>query len=85
MPVNPFGSDKDLVKMNPGGGPHLINPAGPTDPEVATFSVRDLKNRPLALIANYSLHYVGTIPDNKVSADYLLITSVSSRDSSGSG
>ncbi|MFT5471501.1 MAG: neutral ceramidase [Verrucomicrobiales bacterium] len=70
MPMNPFGSHKDLVKMNPGSGPHLINPAGPTDPEVATFSVRDLKHRPLALIANYSLHYVGTIPDNQVSADY---------------
>lgn len=40
------------------------------DQEVATFSIPDLKHRPLALIANYSLHYVGTIPDNQVSADY---------------
>jgi len=70
MPVNPFGETTDIVKMNPGSGPHLISPAGPVDPEVSVLSVRDAKGKPLSLFANYSLHYVGAIPGRQVSADY---------------
>lgn len=65
MPENPFGSTADLVKMNPPRGPNLINPAGPTDPEVSTLSIRDLKGRPITLLANYPLHYVGAIPGGR--------------------
>lgn len=71
MPMNPFGSTNDIVKMNPGAGrPNLINPAGPTDPEVSILSIQDNSGRPMGLLANYSLHYVGSIPGNQVSADY---------------
>ena len=71
MPLNPFGQ-KDLVKMNPGNSPDvLLNPAGPTDPDVTILSVQDAKShKPLAIYANYSLHYVGGIPSKMVSADY---------------
>jgi hypothetical protein len=71
MPLNPFG-EKDLVKMNPGTNPDvLLHPAGPTDPDVSILSVQEAKsNKPLALYANYSLHYVGGIPRGMVSADY---------------
>ncbi|MDW8267222.1 MAG: hypothetical protein RMJ52_18020, partial [Gemmataceae bacterium] len=71
MPPNPFGG-YDLVKMNPGTNPDiLLHPAGPTDPDVSILSVQDAKTgRPLALYANYSLHYVGGIPKASVSADY---------------
>ncbi len=71
IPPDPFGNTTDIVKMNPPRDPEkLINPAGPTDPEVSILSVRTDKGRPLCLLANYSLHYVGNIPRNQVSADY---------------
>lgn len=67
IPPNPFGGT-DQVKMNPAvGSPDLVEPAGPTDPELAIISVRALDGRPIALLANYSLHYVGA---GHFSADY---------------
>ena len=70
MPRNPFGKF-DKVKMNPGSNPDVLDrPAGPTDPDVTILSVRDKKGKPLALWANYSLHYVGYIPKGQISADY---------------
>lgn len=68
--TNPFGG-KDKVKMNPGvSNPYLDKPAGPTDPEVFFISVKALDDRPIALMANYSLHYVGGVPGDHVSSDY---------------
>lgn len=69
MNLDPFGSTADKVKMNPGyQNPGLLEPAGPTDPEVSVLSVRGLDDKPRALFANYSLHYVGDMP--ALSADY---------------
>lgn len=71
MPLNPFGK-MDEVKMNPGTTADVLDhPAGPTDPDVTVVDVQDAKTRkPLALLASYSLHYVGGTPRGKVSADY---------------
>lgn len=70
VPTNPFGEDTDIVKMNPGRNNNiLINPAGPTDPEVSVLYVQNAKGRPLAVFANYSLHYVGNT-GGQMSADY---------------
>ena len=71
MPLNPFG-EIDLVKMNPGTNPKVLShPAGPTDPDVSILAINDAKTRrPLAVYANYSLHYVGGTPRGQVSADY---------------
>ncbi len=67
--VNPFGSPNDTVRMNPPR--NLIErPAGPTDPEVHFISLRSTDGRPIALLANYSLHYVGGVPQATISADY---------------
>lgn len=67
---NPFGG-MDKVRMNPPvGSPDLLEPAGPTDPGIAFLSVQSESGRPIALLANYSLHYVGGVPNGHVSADY---------------
>lgn len=67
---NPFGGS-DRVKMNPGHQhPGLLKPAGPVDPEVSFLSVQAVDGRPIALLANYSLHYVGGVGRQDVSADY---------------
>jgi hypothetical protein len=67
---NPFGGT-DQVKMNPGvANPNLLEPAGPTDPQVSVLSVTSPEGRPIALLANYSLHYVGGTGPGHISADY---------------
>ncbi|HNX34472.1 MAG TPA: hypothetical protein PKM57_07585 [Kiritimatiellia bacterium] len=71
MPVNPFGSTNDLVKMNPArASANLDRPAGPTDPQICLVAVKALDGRPLALLSNYSLHYVGGVRGADISADY---------------
>jgi neutral ceramidase len=69
IPADPFGNTTDRVQMNPGHqAKGLIEPAGPVDPEVCFLSVQAADGKPLALLANYSLHYVGGNPP--LSADY---------------
>jgi len=71
--TNPFGG-QDQVLMNPGiANPGLLEPAGGTDPEVSFISVQSLKGRPIGLLANYSLHYVGGVPGDHISADYFAV------------
>ncbi|MSR32016.1 MAG: hypothetical protein EXR99_10970 [Gemmataceae bacterium] len=66
---DPFGSTTDKVKMNPGyQNPGLDLQAGPVDPQVSVLSVITSEGKHLALLANYSLHYVGGYP--ALSADY---------------
>jgi hypothetical protein len=70
--TNPFGSDGDRARMNPPRGDKgNDHPAGPTDPQVCVLAVRSADgSKPIALLANYSLHYVGGMPPNGLSADY---------------
>lgn len=70
MEPNPFGK-MDLVKMNPGTSAAVLErPAGPIDPELMVLAFQDAKRKPLALFANYALHYVGGVPKQEASADY---------------
>ena len=70
MPANPFGGT-DQVKMNPGAGSeNLVEPAGPTDPTISFFAVREAAGSPIAVLASYSLHYVGGVGPGHISADY---------------
>ena len=68
--ANPFGGGSDEVKMNPPRGTDLLKPAGPVDSQVSVLDVRHTDGRPLALLANYGLHYVGGYQAGHVSADY---------------
>jgi neutral ceramidase len=68
--VNPF-AEQDRAIMNPGSTrTDLSGPAGPTNPEVYFVSVESVSGRPIALLANYWLHYVGGVPKGHISADY---------------
>lgn len=72
LAVNPFGF-LDSVKTNAGLSSKmedLSRPAGPTDPEVSFIAVKTLSGQPMAILANYSLHYVGGVPKHDISADY---------------
>lgn len=67
---NPFGK-QDKVRMNPPrASGALLKPAGPIDPEIAILSIRTLDGKPISVLANYSLHYVGGVRRGDVSADY---------------
>lgn len=69
--TNPFGRSDDQVRTNaPSGSDLLIKPAGPVDPEVSIVSIVDADDKPLSLLANYGLHYVGGVPPFQLSADY---------------
>ncbi|MCB0686219.1 MAG: neutral/alkaline non-lysosomal ceramidase N-terminal domain-containing protein [Saprospiraceae bacterium] len=71
--MNPLGF-MDAAKMNPGvAHPDLIEPAGPVDPEVFFLAVQDEDGNPLAVLANYALHYVGGVPKGHISADYFAV------------
>lgn len=68
---DPFGGTNDVVRTNPPRGSNiLIKPAGPTDPYCSFVSIRGVDGKAIALLANYSLHYVGGVPRGGVSADY---------------
>ena len=71
MPENPWGKTDDQVKMNPGyENPNVVKPAGPIDPDVWMLSVQDLDGKPIAVLGNYTLHYVGGVASDDLSADY---------------
>ena len=63
-----FGERSIRAMMHPGyQNPDFIGPAGPEDPGLSVLAVQSRDGRPLAVLANYSMHYFGAAP---VSADY---------------
>ena len=69
--TNQLGVTTERAKMN-WDSPHPADgePTGPTDPEVFVLSIQHTDGRPLALLANYSLHHVGDVGPGDISADY---------------
>ncbi|MBI2300947.1 MAG: carboxypeptidase regulatory-like domain-containing protein [Armatimonadetes bacterium] len=58
------------VKMNPPpGSPDIVEPAGPTDPTLSVLVARTPERRPIGVLANLALHYVGSRALD-ISADY---------------
>ena len=71
MPPDPWGHTSDTVKMNPGqGNANVVKPAGPIDPALPVLAIQDVEGEPIAVLANYTLHYVGGGKGAEISADY---------------
>jgi hypothetical protein len=68
MLTDPFGEKTVRANMHPGFlSPDVTGPSGPADPGLSVLAVRTPAGRPIALLANYSMHYYGS---TAVSADY---------------
>ena len=68
MQVDPFGNKTVRAMMHPGyQNPDCVGPAGAVDPGLSILAVQSPEGRPIAMLANYSMHYVGAPP---ISADY---------------
>lgn len=66
--ADPFGNPTVRANMHPGyQNPDFVGPSGPVDSELSLLSVQTADGRPLAVLANYSMHYFGS---PIVSADY---------------
>ncbi len=66
--TSPFGEKNVIANMHPGyENPNAVTPSGPVDPALTLLSVRAKTGQPLALLANYSMHYFASDP---LSADY---------------
>lgn len=70
--TNPFGgTTEDRAQMNPGhNNPNKISRTGPVDTDVAVLSIQTRDGQPIALLSNYSTHYVGA---PAISADYFAV------------
>jgi hypothetical protein len=66
---NPFGETGERVKSVAGSSNKVLKPAGPVDPQVSVLSVVHADGSPLALVANFSVHYCGGYQRGQVSAD----------------
>ena len=61
--TDPFGRRLERAKMCPGyEDPNAVGPAGPVDSDLSLLSVQTTEGRPLALLANYSMHYFHATP-----------------------
>ena len=67
--ANPFGRIGERVQFGPSVA-DAEKPSGPVDPEFFVLSVQHADGRPLCVLANYGLHYIGGVPTGHVSADY---------------
>jgi hypothetical protein len=68
MLTDPFGQANVRANMHPGHqNADAIGPSGPVDDQFSLLAVQTVDGKPLAVLANYSMHYYGSTP---VSADY---------------
>jgi hypothetical protein len=66
--TDPFGRRSVRAMMHPGHqNPDYLGPAGPVDTQLSLLAVQSLDGRPIAVLANYSMHYFGA---EAISADY---------------
>lgn len=67
--IDPFGNPTVRANMHAGRNwDDVTGESGPEDPDLTLISIQDLKGKPLAILANFSMHYFGGA--KAVSADY---------------
>ena len=67
--IDPFGERTIHAMMHPGHlNPDYLGPSGPIDPWLSILSIRSTSDEPIAMFANFSMHYFGGHPG--ISADY---------------
>lgn len=65
---DPFGNATVRANMHAAGNwDDVTGPSGPEDPDLSLLAVESRDGRPLAVLANFSMHYFG---DQPLSADY---------------
>ena len=65
---DPFGNPTVRANMHAGRNwDDVVGESGPEDPELSLISLQSLDGRPIAVLANFSMHYFG---DQALSADY---------------
>lgn len=68
---NPLTGGADKVKTNPiGGEDKIIKRVAPADTALNYFAVKGEDDEWIALIGNYSMHYVSDWPNGTITADY---------------
>lgn len=68
MRNDPFGEKTVRAMMHPGHqNPSFIGPSGPVDTGLSLLAVQSLDGQPLAMFANFSMHYYGS---GALSADF---------------
>lgn len=65
---DPFGNKSVRANMHAGRNwDDAVGEAGPEDPDLSLISIQTKEGKPLAVLANFSMHYFG---DKDISADY---------------
>lgn len=65
---DPFGNPTVRANMHAARAPdNVTGPSGPEDPELSLISFASPDGQPIAVLANFSMHYFG---DSLISADY---------------
>jgi putative membrane-bound dehydrogenase-like protein len=65
---DPFGQPSVRANMHPGHqSEDVTGPSGPVDPQLSLLAVQTPDGRPLAVLANYSMHYISS---DLLSSDY---------------
>lgn len=67
--TDPFGNPTVRAMMHPSPVSDYVGPAGPVDPALTVLSVVRTDGRPIALVANFSMHYLGGT-GGRISPDY---------------
>jgi len=66
---DPFGNPTVRANMHAGRNwDDVTGESGPEDPDLTLISIQDLKGKPLAILANFSMHYFAGV--KAISSDY---------------
>ena len=67
--IDPFGNSTVRANMHAGRNwDDVTGESGPEDPDLSLISIQDIKGKPIAILANFSMHYFGGA--KAVSSDY---------------